>query len=259
MSTCNDDVVVKANKSVAQLDPLPPVSSTTQPTWRKRKVTMPDGDNAHKKGRPGMSITISKCQLQDKSPEILKEKAARKTFRSAIIYNLKMVKLIKAFNGLKIDLDSKYCAQLDPLPPVSSTTQPTRRKRKLTMPDGDNAHKKGKPGTTVDSHREARPLNQTSLFKPTVMSAVPQSPVKTSRSAISDNLKMDQLIKAFNGLKIDLDSKYCAQLDPLPIVSSTTQPTSRKRKLTMPDGDIAHKRSKPGMSISTSECQFQAQ
>ncbi|KAJ8006426.1 hypothetical protein DPEC_G00107150 [Dallia pectoralis] len=90
MSTCKDDVVIKPNKSVAQLDPLPLVSSTTQPTGRKRKVTVPDGDNAHKKGKPGMSISTSKCQLQAKSPnrpegdfrvktleEILKEKAAR--------------------------------------------------------------------------------------------------------------------------------------------------------------------------------------
>ncbi|KAJ7988753.1 hypothetical protein DPEC_G00312490 [Dallia pectoralis] len=165
MSTCNDDVVVKPNESVAQLDPLPLVSSTTQPTWSKRKVTVPDGDNAHKKGRPGMSITIYKCQLQAKSPEIRKEKAAR-----------------MSASGLE----------------ASDVRGP------------GNAPGSSKGGTTVDSHREpSSPLNQTFLFKPTVMSAVPQSPVKTSRSAISDKLRMYKLIKAFSGLKIDRDSKYC--------------------------------------------------
>ncbi|KAJ7983957.1 hypothetical protein DPEC_G00368600 [Dallia pectoralis] len=52
MSTCKDDVVIKPNKSV--------------PTGRKRKVTVPDGDNAHKKGKPVKTLE-----------EILKEKAAR--------------------------------------------------------------------------------------------------------------------------------------------------------------------------------------
>ncbi|KAJ8006429.1 hypothetical protein DPEC_G00107180 [Dallia pectoralis] len=196
MSTCKDDVVIKPNKSVAQLDPLPLVSSTTQPTGRKRKVTVPDGDNAHKKGKPGMSISTSKCQLQAKSPnrpegdfrvktleEILKEKAAR-----------------MSASGLGAsDVRGPGNA------PDSSKGGTTTFNVEASSKDSTDQFRTRLSGPEVFCSTQNGPV----VAMATVMSAVPQSCVTTPCTATADLLPLElEFIGYYNEFGTEVKESY---------------------------------------------------